>query len=393
MSELMNARKTRANYRWQLLATASAIALIGAAYGVGEAKAQDDSGRSPVWIELGGQLSWLDDGQEVFAPNFPGSLPRPPMFSPSQPFEKPPRYSIDESAKLSFQPDSSNWIFSATVRYGHTSSSKHVNQQTNPKTWTVHAVSYGRTSIVSAKPWGGRFADTSAQTGEQHFVLDFQAGRDVGLGMFGGKDGASVLGFGVRFAQFSSKSNITLKSDPDWHFLYRYHHVNPTYGFTATQIVNGQIYHSRFANLQSERSFHGIGPSLTWNGSAPLVGNSQSGLLSFDGGLNGAVLFGRQHTKVHHQTTARYHGQQYAQGSHVITYQPTPVNLTRVKTVIVPNIGAFAGATWRIQNFKVSAGYRADLFFGAMDGGIDTANKENVGFYGPFASVSVGIGG
>lgn len=30
---------------------------------------------------------------------------------------------------------------------------------------------------------------------------------------------------------------------------------------------------------------------------------------------------------------------------------------------------------------------------GVMDGGIDTAKSENVGFYGPFASVSAGIGG
>jgi hypothetical protein len=37
--------------------------------------------------------------------------------------------------------------------------------------------------------------------------------------------------------------------------------------------------------------------------------------------------------------------------------------------------------------------YRADFFFGAMDGGIDTAKKENVGFYGPFATISIGLGG
>lgn len=45
------------------------------------------------------------------------------------------------------------------------------------------------------------------------------------------------------------------------------------------------------------------------------------------------------------------------------------------------------------KNFKMNAGYRADLFFHAMDGGIDTRKSENVGFYGPFASVSVGLGG
>ena len=42
---------------------------------------------------------------------------------------------------------------------------------------------------------------------------------------------------------------------------------------------------------------------------------------------------------------------------------------------------------------EVDLGYRADVFFGAMDGGIETRKSENVGFYGPFASVSVGIGG
>ncbi len=60
---------------------------------------------------------------------------------------------------------------------------------------------------------------------------------------------------------------------------------------------------------------------------------------------------------------------------------------------MVPNVGGFAGFTFRLQDFKVSAGYRADFFFGAMDGGVDTAKKENVGFYGPFATVSVGLGG
>ena len=58
-----------------------------------------------------------------------------------------------------------------------------------------------------------------AQNDEHHLIVDFQAGKDVGLGMFGGKDGSSVFGLGVRFAQFSSKSNIALKSDPDWHRL------------------------------------------------------------------------------------------------------------------------------------------------------------------------------
>jgi hypothetical protein len=60
---------------------------------------------------------------------------------------------------------------------------------------------------------------------------------------------------------------------------------------------------------------------------------------------------------------------------------------------VVPDLGGFAGLSWCVPNAKVAIGYRADFFFGAMDGGIDGAHRENVGFYGPFASISVGLGG
>jgi len=65
----------------------------------------------------------------------------------------------------------------------------------------------------------------------------------------------------------------------------------------------------------------------------------------------------------------------------------------RSRSVVVPNVGGFAGLSFRYSNAKVSFGYRADFFFGAMDGGLDMARKENQGFYGPFASISIGLGG
>jgi hypothetical protein len=60
---------------------------------------------------------------------------------------------------------------------------------------------------------------------------------------------------------------------------------------------------------------------------------------------------------------------------------------------MVPNLGGFAGISFKYPDAKVSFGYRADFFFGAMDSGIDVVHKENRGFYGPFATISVGIGG
>jgi hypothetical protein len=382
MSELVNARKTKTNFRLQLLATASAIALV-CTYETGEARAaDDDASRSSVWIELGGQLSRLYEGQEIYAPDF--MAVRPATFLPSQGFEGLPLSSFDETGKISFEPNGSGWVLSASVLYGRSSSHKHSHEQTHPGSFIITRSGAPISGVPPQTAIAARFADTLVRNDEKHLIADFQAGRDVGLGMFGGH-GTSVFGLGVRFAQFQSGSNITLKSDPDWQFSPRYF-----YGLK----VPVQFYHSNLAHLSATRSFHGLGPSLSWKASAPLVAGSHDSELTFDWGLNAAVLFGRQRAKVGHEETGRYHGPKYQKGTHVTVYHPTPVaNADRVKTVTVPNIGGIVGATWRIQNFKLSAGYRADLFFGAMDGGIDAAKKENIGFYGPFATVSVGIGG
>jgi hypothetical protein len=60
--------------------------------------------------------------------------------------------------------------------------------------------------------------------------------------------------------------------------------------------------------------------------------------------------------------------------------------------IAIPNVGGLAGVSFRYANAKVSFGYRGDFFFGAMDAGIDTRKAETVGFHGPFASISVGLG-
>jgi|HubBroStandDraft_2_1064218.scaffolds.fasta_scaffold07892_3 iron complex outermembrane receptor protein len=380
MSELINKNDNRAAIRRKLLTGASVLALA-ACVCAGDAAQADDGDQPQIWIELGGQLSGLNDGQETFsAPLMAG---RPSNISPSGRFEKLPLYSIDETADIAFEPSGSDWVFSGSVRYGRSSSNRDVRQGTNPKPFVEYGVSGDR---VVFYPVASQFAETTVHNSAQHLIADFQAGKDIGLGIFG-KHGSSMLNLGVRFAQFSSKSNIALQSDPDWHFTTKY-------------LPNGlailhQAFNTNRANLLAERSFHGIGPSLSWNASAPFAGNSQNGELSFDGGLNAAILFGRQRAEIHHQSTGRYRPLELGAeaGPFYVTHPPTPVNKTRARTVTVPDVGGFAGLTFRLQNFKVSAGYRADMFFHAMDGGIDTRKSENIGFYGPFATISVGIGG
>ncbi len=60
----------------------------------------------------------------------------------------------------------------------------------------------------------------------------------------------------------------------------------------------------------AERSFKGVGPSLSWEGSAALAGNKEDGELALDWGMNGALLFGRQQAKTDHMTSA-YHADTY----------------------------------------------------------------------------------
>lgn len=89
----------------------------------------------------------------------------------------------------------------------------------------------------------------------------------MGLGLFG-KHGSSVLSAGVRFAQFTARDGIA-------------NYARPHVGF-ENKYDTGSKYHwkGRFHNymLKAERaeSFHGLGPSLTWNSSDAILGNPES---------------------------------------------------------------------------------------------------------------------
>jgi hypothetical protein len=119
-------------------------------------------------------------------------------------------------------------------------------------------------------------------------------------------------------------------------------------------------------------------------------------------GVNVAVLFGRQKVRLNHDvnhcdvqgfgTLAVCEGQTI--GGDIDGRIPEPPdNVNRSRTVTVPNLGGYIGASMRYRNGKVSLGYRADTFFNAMDGGQETHQSYNRGFYGPYLNVSLGLGG
>jgi hypothetical protein len=359
MSEFLNEREDRNAIRRQLLATASAIALLG--FGTTSHARAEDTNRPIVWLELDGQFANEDVGADAYVPPF---LPLSPFDAISHVGqEKGPPTIWDEGVKLSFQPDGSDWVISAAVRYGK-NDRREVLDNHPP---TANVTKYTGHDGYSA------YQNFTVKSSESHVLLDFQAGKDFGLGMFG-SGGTSVFSAGIRFAQFNSQNQVGIESQPT--------NVNSQYPF-----------HRLHAAFSAKRKFSGVGPAISWNASANLLGDPSAGSVSADWGLNAAMLFGRQRSQIHHQTTNIYH--YCASGCHRLrtVYEHSALPPIRSKTQIVPNLGGFAGVSWHLPNAKVSVGYGADMFFGAVDGGIDSAHRENRGFYGPFASVSVGLGG
>lgn len=348
MNELIIVRESQSRIRRGLLASVSALALLAAA---SEVEAADGS-RAPVWIELSGQFAQEQAGQEAYSPSF---LAASPFVTSGSDLERSSRASWDGAAKFSFEIDG-GWIFSAAVRYGKTSRNKTANHQTSHPSHTYSGYPYGAFDAYQL---------IRARASESHTVLDFQAGKDVGLGVFGD----SVLSAGVRFAQFTARTDVTIQSQPT--------NIN-AYGYY-------RVFRAKF---DSTRHFNGIGPSVSWTASTNLFGNPSSSAIALDWGVNGAVLFGRQRVNEEHQTTDNYkHQFQYLNISTAHGGAP------RSRSVVVPNLGGFAAVSWRVSNAKVTFGYRADFFFGAMDGGLDARKTYDRGFFGPYAAVSVGLGG
>ncbi len=141
-----------------------------------------------------------------------------------------------------------------------------------------------------------------------------------------------------------------------------------------------------FADFTAKHSFDGIGPSISWDAAVPIAGNMADGL-SLDWGINVALLFGKQKTRTAISTKTTFYGI-----SGISERGHTTQLIKRNESVMVPNAGGFAGISWRLPNAKISIGYKADYFFNAIDSGIDAVTYQNRAFYGPYASISIGLG-
>jgi hypothetical protein len=366
----------RRGIRRKLLTTASVIALSVSVYGANLAMASD-ADRPLIWIDLGAQFEKIRGFGDPYDPPYTAEVIADGFASPLA-AQRALRQSFGEEGTISFQPENSDWLFSASIRYGRANGGTDKHEQT-PGGKRKICIGSNCGSLTPAHGTA-KFSETNVSNSETHAILDFQAGKDLGLGLFGAES-RSVIGFGLRFAQFSSKQNAKFRADPDFYF--------------PSKIAKYAKYHHTYAiTSHMERSFHGLGPSISWNGSVPLIGSAESSEITLDWGANAAVLFGRQKVRGHHQTVGDYYKTKFFKYQGVVCSRhiQRSGNPDRSRSVTVPNLGGFAGVSFVYSDAKISFGYRGDFFFGAMDASIDTRHASTRGFYGPFANISVGIG-
>ena len=372
MSELINTHDNRATIRWKLLTGASALAL--AAYVASCAVAHAGDADDPMfWLEFGGQFELMKGTSRTFVAPFMLVDPVPAPYLRGSPTEnqRAPNFAFGGEGKLSFQPENSDWIFSAGIRYGRSHGNRHVHHQTSQH-FSVYVSTRGK--LYTGSRLVAALQDTKARHDEHHAIVDFEAGRDVGIGAFG-RESTWTLSAGVRFAHLSANSSLDIRA-------------RPSLG-TSPPTRRGNTFVTAYQYIMSAhaaRGFHGVGPLVSWSGSAPLAGNLDHGELTLDLGVDGAFLFGRQTARTDHATKA-YHFSYFAYPQLYNTAHAS----NRSRSVTVPDADGFAGVSWRTQTAKISFGYRADILFGAMDTGIDAAKKSNVTFNGPYVSISVGF--
>lgn len=357
MSELIKKSDNRATIRWKLLTGASAFALAAS---VSAANAEDS--HPVLWLDLGGQFDVLSAKSE---PSAPFNLPPVITNDVANTLKRDPRIGYDVNAAFTYQAADSDWSVSASIQYGKAKSGpKFGHDQTY---YTTRNGFLGVPTLAT-----NAFTNLHSVDETKHTIIDFQAGKDVGLGLMG----RSTVKFGVRAAQFRERANGLMTAATNVPEKY-------------SGVYGGGSFLSGY--MHADRSFTGIGPSLAWNGSVAIGGSLDEGL-AFDWGANAALLFGRQKAKVVlHSQIVHYTGNLYTPVP--VVASSTTLPHTRSRNVTVPNLGGFAGFSYRMGGAaKLSIGYRADFFFNAIDGGIDARKSENRGFYGPYASISIGLG-
>ncbi len=229
-----------------------------------------------------------------------------------------PKYGFMFSGEIGYQFAESP--YSIALRVGHGASKK---RRKSSSSFSFYATYLG--TYVSSG------STMSASTKERLTFIDFEVGRDIGVG---DSDARFRLFAGLRFARYKGKDKM---------------------GGTSFFRSSGFYSYSQFTG-QASRKFTGIGPRVGFNSLTPI---SESLALRLDAA--GALLFGKRKTSA---VVNGYYYSSFGGGAF------STVISRRSKSTVVPNLSAFAGLAWTpytMPNMHVSVGYAVDAYFGITE--------------------------
>lgn len=304
-----------------LLCSVSALALFAALGWARRAEASEIAGGA--WsVELDGRYDIDATGRsQNFTPS-PG-IPDSAIDT---------RNGHDTGGKITFQPTGSPFSYAMSIRYGRTQNASRSFADSHPTSFGTYNQAVDENQHIS------------------HTTVDFEVGKDVGIGLFG--SGTTTVGGGLRYAHFDA--------------------------VTRGNFSTSSKYTHRAGQFKVERRSNLLGPRLFARTTSPLPGSLGEQGFSLGLGAGAGVLFGRQSTKNELDLTSGTAGP-FAEFS-------------RSKQVTVPTLDASAQVNWSIPQspLTLSAGYRYDGAYHVLDGGSAASRNEiNSVQHGPFLGLTL----
>jgi outer membrane receptor protein involved in Fe transport len=351
-----------------------------------------NEGPFPLTVELGGQVQRHDAPNAALQPSFASAFVEPfDIFDDAQ--EQDLDWGDGRDVKVTWRPNAGPWSVSGGVRFGKTNNvAKPVAQSVAGGDcifggyYSFICAYYGPESkyYEYAYPHMTNHVEAHVTDREEHQLIDFTVGRDMG---FGGLSRSKVSA-GIRHARLESTTKARLFGTPDWSIpegLY-------LPGYLAT--------HSVFdARIESRREFEGFGPTISWEAAFPLL-SGNDGRVDVDWSLGAGLLMGDRETEIS-GTELTYYYELTAFELLAPTGPPLPTSTTtsaftlpsRSDSVTVPTYAASLGLSYSVGAFSVGAGYRWEHFADVIDGGYTAEQEEDRTIDGPYFKLSLGFGG
>ncbi|HEX5775355.1 MAG TPA: TonB-dependent receptor, partial [Caulobacteraceae bacterium] len=259
-------------------------------------------GPYPLTVELGGQVQRHEANNTFMEPSFNGEFEGPlNLFDEAQDADLD--WGDGREVKVTWRPGSGPWSASAGLRYGKTNGSATPQAQVETKSACVYNAPDVCQYLLTNPKYANyvyfsltNHADASIFDREEHQLIDFAVGYDIGIGGLN----RSTVSAGMRRARLESTTNGNMRGTPDW--VLEDGFVVP--GAPVTHTVYD-------AWATADREFEGWGPVVSWDAAYPLVSFEAGGRFDIDWSISGGMLFGERDTVVTAEERARFYDTPY----------------------------------------------------------------------------------